>query len=272
MPTPALAQIKALTFDCYGTLVDWEHGLLSALRPILERGACHPSNEHILHAFAEAEREVESGAYMPYREVCAEVARLVAHRFAVTLAPGEERALAESIARCPAFAETPGALRELKPRFRLGVLSNIDDDLFALTEPKLGVPLDLLVTAQGVRSYKPGPAHFEAALQRLGLRAGEVLHVAESRYHDVGPARALGFRTAWVNRKGGGYSGGYSRGSSGGNSGGNPGGNPGGTSGGTSGGASASGAGDARPDLTVGSLGELVQAIRAVSVQDERDR
>jgi len=222
-------EIKAVTFDCYGTLVDWETGLLGALRPVLERGACHPSDEHIISAFAEAEREVESGPYLPYREVCAEVARLVAHRFAVALEPGEERALAESIARWPAFAETPGALRRLKQRFKVGVLSNIDDDLFSLTEPKLGVDLDLLVTAQSVRSYKPGSAHFETALDRLGLSPREVLHVAESRYHDVAPAKSMGFRTVWVNRKGD---------------------RP-----------SASGESDAQPDLTVGTLEALVSSI-----------
>lgn len=221
--------IKAVTFDCYGTLVDWETGLLGALRPMLERGECHPSDQHILGAFAEAEREVEAGPYMSYREVCAEVARLVAHRFAVALEPGEERALAESIADWPAFAETPGALRDLKKRFKVGVLSNIDDDLFALTEPKLGVDLDLLVTAQGVRLYKPGAAHFEAALDRLGLKPSEVLHVAESRYHDVAPAKAMGFRTVWVNRK--------------------------------PGRASASGESGAQPDITVPTLDALVRSI-----------
>lgn len=218
--------IKACTFDCYGTLVDWETGLLGALRPILDRGACHPSDAHIVSAFAEAEREVESGAYLPYREVCAEVTRLVAHRFAVPLKPGEEHHLALSIRDWPAFEETPAVLRALKARYRIGVLSNIDDDLFAFTRPKLGVDLDEVVTAQRVRSYKPGPAHFEEALRRMGLRPDEVLHIAESRFHDVAPARRLGIRTVWVNRKGGGPS--------------------------------ASGPSDARPDLEAGTLTGLL--------------
>ncbi len=223
--------IKLCTFDCYGTLVDWERGLLAGVRPVLERHGASPGDAEIIEVFAREERDIESGSYMSYRDVCAENMRRMAGLFGVALDAGEEHALAESIADWPAFAETPGCLGALKRRFGIGILSNIDDDLFEATSPCLGVELDHLVTAQQVRSYKPGPAHFTDILSRSGLEPRQVLHIAESRFHDVAPAKPMGFPTVWVNRSGGG--------------------------------ASASGQSDATPDLEVGSLSELVDRLTA---------
>ncbi len=222
--------IHAITFDCYGTLIDWECGLLAALGRMFGGGRAAGAREAVLRAFARHEREVEAGAYMTYRDVLAEVARRLAAEMGIALRPGDEGVLAESIKDWPAFAETPGALRALRERFRLAVLSNIDDDLFEGSRPRLGVQLDELVTAEQVRSYKPGRAHFEEALRRLRLRPEQVLHVAESRYHDIGPANAMGFRTVWVNRH-------------------------------PSGGSSASGEHEARPDMTVSDLAALISTI-----------
>lgn len=198
------SRFDALTFDCYGTLVDWERGLLAALNALLNRhGVRSPGDDALLSLYAELESEAQRGRYRRYREVLAEVCRRIADRIGITLATGEDGLLAESIRDWPAFADTLQALRDLTRRYRLAVLSNIDRDLFALSAPKLGVELDALITAEDVRSYKPGHAHFRRGLEVLGLPCERVLHVAQSRYHDIAPARSLGFVTVWVNRQAG---------------------------------------------------------------------
>jgi len=222
--------VRAVTFDCYGTLVDWESGISEAIARILSRHGARAQRAQIIEMYAEIEGRAESGPYKRYRDVLAEVMREYARRFGAALAPEEDGELAASVKEWPVFDETPSALRALKKKFKLGVLSNIDDDLFAGTRPKLGVELDEFVSAQQVRSYKPGEAHFKEGLKRLGMKAREVLHVAESVRHDVGPAKRLGFQTVWVNRAAG---------------------RP-----------SASGRGGATPDLEVGSLGELIALLK----------
>lgn len=225
-----LNNIELITFDCYGTLIDWETGILNALEPVFERHSVHPTRQHILRAFGDIERRVEAGSYQPYRDVLREVARRLFDRAGVieqALSERELGVLAISVGDWPAFDETPRCLRALKATgYQLGVLSNIDDDMFARSLPRLGVDLDLLVTAQQVRSYKPAPAHFREALKRAGLDPSRILHVAESRFHDVAPARELGIKTVWINRSQG---------------------NP-----------SASGESDSTPDHTVRSLEELL--------------
>ncbi len=189
-----------MTFDCYGTLIDWEAGISAAIGPVLKNSGVAVEHEALIAAFGEEEREVEAGPFKPYREVLAEVAQRLSKRFGFTLGGREQHFLAASVNDWPAFIETPEAMRRLKLRFRLAVVSNIDDDLFEGSRPKLGVGLDALVTAEQVRSYKPGRAHFVEVQRRLGLPASQILHVAESRFHDVEPAKALGFGTVWVNR------------------------------------------------------------------------
>lgn len=188
-----LARFEALTFDCYGTLIDWETGLLRALRGIV---STRDDDERLLRLFAEAEGAIEAGPYLPYREVLAQVVERIA------AAPDRE-ALARSVPDWPAFADTVPSLQALKRRYRLAIVSNVDDDLFAGTERRLGVPFDAVVTAQQVGSYKPAPAHFHRVLEKLSLPKEKVLHVAQSRYHDIAPAKALGWSAVWVNRRAG---------------------------------------------------------------------
>jgi len=195
-------RFDALTFDCFGTLIDWEAGILACVRRVL--APARASDGEILSAYAELEAEHERGGprgHLPYREVLARVLEGLASRFGQELAPERRGALAESVRDWPAFADTPGALRALAGRFRLCVVSNVDDDLFAAVAPRLGVAFDAVVTAERCGSYKPAPGHFLAALRALDLPAGRVLHVAQSLYHDIAPARALGFTTVWVNRR-----------------------------------------------------------------------
>lgn len=197
-----LTSFKALTFDCYGTLIDWERGLLAAIQPVLRRAGVAASDEDILALYAELESEAEAGAYRPYRQVLVGVMHALGTRFGLEFGEAERRALVDSIGRWPAFPDTPDALRSLKRHYKLAVLSNIDRDLFVLTKPHLGVDLDVVVTAELCHSYKPEEKHFRVGQALLELPRERILHVAQSKYHDIAPARALGFATVWVNRRG----------------------------------------------------------------------
>ena len=191
-----------LTFDCYGTLIDWEAGLLAALRPPVAARGIEAPDEALLEAFARHEAELEAGPYQRYREVLASVLRsMLAHRGE---APSDEEAAAfgGSVADWPAFPDSAVALQRLHERFRLGVITNCDDDLFAASEARLGTTFDWVVTAQQARRYKPNPRGFELMFERVGLPPARILHVAQSLFHDHVPAKRLGLSTVWVNRRG----------------------------------------------------------------------
>ena len=195
-----LDQISHLTFDCYGTLIDWECGILNTLRPLLSRYGVAASSEAILRSYVQNEARLEQGQWIPYRELLRGVMRGIASDLAFRLAPGEGSALVESLPAWPPFSDTVAALERLSSRFQLVILSNTDDSLFQETQKQLKVRFAELITAEQVKSYKPAHAHFHEALRRLGVSANHVLHVAQSLYHDHVPARELGFHTAWINR------------------------------------------------------------------------
>ena len=197
---PDFSQVEYISFDCYGTLIDWESGILGYLRPLLQKKTRHVSDGEILDAYSEFEPRNQE-TYRPYREVLASVVRDFGAHFNFEVSPEEADGLAQSIRAWRPFPDTVPALQRLKTRYKLAVLSNIDDVLFAFTAPKLCVQLDLVVTAQQVRSYKPSLRNFEALLQHLPVDKGRLLHAAESLYHDVVPAHTLGIQTAWVNRR-----------------------------------------------------------------------
>jgi 2-haloacid dehalogenase len=194
---------EALTFDCYGTLVDWETGIVRAARELLSDASDDLGEDALLEQFGRFEPEAESGPFRPYREVLRDVARAFGRAHGVAPTEAEVDRFAASVARWPAFDDTVEALRALGARYRLAIVSNVDDDLFAGTAAQLGVSFDEVVTAQQVRSYKPAPDHFEEVLRRLELPTSHVLHVAQSLYHDIAPARQLGFSCVWVNRRAG---------------------------------------------------------------------
>ena len=198
---PNLSQFEWLSFDCYGTLIDWESGILGYVRPLLMRKGRNVSDDEILNLYSQYEPHRQQPPYRTYREVLTDVMRDFAARFRVELSDDELRGLADSIRDWEPFPDTGPALRRLKSRYKLAVLSNIDDDLFAFTAPKLGVELDALVTAQQVGSYKPSVRNFEMLLERLKIDKSKLLHVAESLFHDVAPARSMGIATVWVNRR-----------------------------------------------------------------------
>ena len=194
-----MRRFDVLTFDCYGTLIDWERGLgdafASAARGagiVLDRGA-------VVAAYHEIEPVIEAERYRSYRDVLALTARGVAERLHWKLSPGDERFVADSLPSWPPFADTNGALRRLADAgHRLAILSNVDDDLLAGTRRHLDVDFEFVVTAQQVGAYKPALAHWEVARKRIG--DARWLHVAQSYFHDIVPARRLGIASAWINR------------------------------------------------------------------------
>jgi 2-haloacid dehalogenase len=194
-------RFDVLTFDCYGTLIDWETGITRALRTSLAGPARDLDEEHLLAAFARHEAAAESGRYLPYREVLAKTARAVASELDASIDDAAAAAFGDSVGDWPAFPDSADALRLLHERFRLGVITNCDDDLFARSNKRLGVAFDWVITAQQVGSYKPNPRNFKVAFERIGVPRERILHVAQSLFHDHVPARRLGLSTAWINRR-----------------------------------------------------------------------
>jgi 2-haloacid dehalogenase len=194
------AQFRLVTFDCYGTLIDWETGIFSALRPILAAHGKTIEDSELLRLYSELESEAEQGEFHPYREVL----QSVVHGFGKSLAfhPTESQihSLPDSLPNWPPFPDTIAALAKLKARYQLAIISNVDDDLFAATARRLQIPFDYVITAQQARAYKPSPQIFKLAQQRTGVAPGQWLHVAQSIHHDVIPARSLGISSVWVNR------------------------------------------------------------------------
>lgn len=193
-------QFTHLTFDCYGTLIDWETGILNAVTTVLTRHGVVATPEQILQRYAQFEAEEEAGPYKPYSEVLRGVMAQLATTLGFAPSAADLEALPASVGEWPPFADTVAALQRLKQRYKLVIISNIDDTLFAQSNKLLQVEFDAIITAQQVGSYKPNPANFHFALRRLGVDQRQVLHVAQSLFHDHVPAKALGFTTVWVNR------------------------------------------------------------------------
>lgn len=190
-----------VTFDCYGTLIDWEDGIASAFAREAAEDGVVLDRARILAAYHELEPEVEAFEYRPYRDVLTATAIRVAQRLGWPLTEDRARFLPESLPRWKPFPDTNIALRRLAAAgHRLGILSNVDDDLLGETRRYFPVPFDVVVTAQQVRSYKPAHAHFVEARRRID--GARWLHTAQSFFHDVVPARELGIPVAWINRKG----------------------------------------------------------------------
>jgi 2-haloalkanoic acid dehalogenase type II len=189
-----------ITFDCYGTLVDWETGIINAFQSEAAKDGVELNGDQIIASYGAEEPAVESGRYRLYREVLGETARRVAARLGWELSADRTGFLAESLHLWKPFPDTNSALERLASRFKLGILSNIDDELLAATRGHFNVDFNLVVTAQQVKSYKPDTSHFKEALARAGGK--RLLHAAQSYFHDVLPASKLGIPVVWVNRKG----------------------------------------------------------------------
>lgn len=196
-----LTRFKVLTFDCYGTMIDWESGIFAALRPILAAHDNELSDSALLALYAELEVAAEQGEYLLYRDVLQSVVRGFGQRLGFSPTDVEVRSLPESLATWQPFPDTVEALRKLSSRYQLAVMSNIDDDLFTASASKLEVAFGNVITAQQAGCYKPCTNIFRLAEKRIGVSRDHWLHVGQSIYHDVIPAQSLGIATVWVNRR-----------------------------------------------------------------------
>jgi len=194
------SRFEIITFDCYGTLINWEDGILRCMRRILAAHGNDAGDATILQLYGDFEARAEQGEYRCYCEVLQSVVRQFGEQLGFSPTQAETQSLPESLATWKPWPDTASALRELQKRFRLSIISNVDDDLFAATAPQLGVRFNEIITAQQAEAYKPSLKIFELALSRIGVPAHRILHVGQSIYHDVIPAQSLGLSTVWVNR------------------------------------------------------------------------
>ena len=190
-----------LSFDCYGTLVDWETGISEAVAGVFARHGVRRSRAEILAPFADAEPKVQgSGEFLDYQQVLCDVMQIMAWEASIRLPAAEAESLPDSLPRWPVFSDAAEALEALRQRYKLSIISNVDDGLFAGSAQVLGVEFDAVITSQQARRYKPDLRGFELAEERMGVDRDKWLHVGESLYHDIGPANRLGIDSVWVKR------------------------------------------------------------------------
>jgi 2-haloacid dehalogenase len=200
-----LGDFKVLTFDCYGTLIDWETGILSALQPLIKRTASNLAPDQILETFARYElaQEAETPA-MIYSQLLAVVHSQIGKEWGVKTTPAEDAQFGASVKDWPAFGDSPAALRYLKQYYKLVILSNVDRESFRGSNKRLNVEFDSIFTAQDIGSYKPSLANFEYMLSKMaeaGYHMENILHTAESLLHDHLPANEIGIASAWIHRR-----------------------------------------------------------------------
>src|SRR5689334_6065893 len=199
---PAMAlpkEVTFVTFDVYGTLIDWETGAYDAFAKEAEKDGYTLSKEELVPLFLEIQQEIKSGSYELYAEVLRRTAVQISRQLGWPLEPSRSGFLPDSVPRWMPFKETVPALKKVSDKFNVGLISNVDDKLLGLTRRHFGIDFDLVVTAQQVRSYKPDPAHFKECERRIGGKKGWV-HVASSYYHDVEPCIKAKVPVVWVNR------------------------------------------------------------------------
>ena len=194
-----LDAFDVLTFDCYGTLIDWETGLLAALRDALP--GADVGDDELLENYAAHEAQAERPPYRSYREVLATGVRGVAADLGLEVDDEAVARFSQCVRDWPAFPDSAEALGRLHERYRLGVITNCDTDLFAASNEKLGVTFDWVVTAEMARSYKPARAGFELAFETIDVPRGRILHVAQSLFHDHVTAKELGLSSVWIDRR-----------------------------------------------------------------------
>ena len=200
-----LTEFRVLTFDCYGTLIDWESGIDTALQPLLGKAASPLPRDVALETFARHESAQESATpAMVYSELLATVHRRMAGELCLPTTEAEDRRFGTSVPDWPAFPDSAASLQYLKQYYQLVILSNVDRESFKGSNRRLGVEFDAVYTAQDVGSYKPDVANFDYMLSRLkarGLERSDILHTAQSLFHDHGPAKRRQLASAWIDRR-----------------------------------------------------------------------
>jgi len=194
--------MKIISFDCYGTLVDWEKGIISSLRPIFEKYEVDITDEEILEIYSIIESRLEKN-YIPYKEILKKIVIKFSDYFDFDLERGEENALLNNWANFEVFEDVNETLKEIKKRgYKIAIISNVDNDLFELTKKKFEFEIDYIITSEMVKAYKPSKIVFEYALKVFNSNKDEILHTAQSYYHDIIPAKELGIKTAHIKRRG----------------------------------------------------------------------
>ncbi len=201
MPLPKLKDITWVTTDCYGTLIDWEKGILESFRREADRDGFSFEEEPFMNRFFEVQAEIIRGSYELYAEVLRRAAVKTAKEIGWELEPSRAQFLPDSVPQWAPFREANAAMDRLAKRYEVGIISNIDDKLLGVSRRHLRTELDLVVTAQQVRSYKPDPAHFKEGARRIGGKKGW-LHIASGYETDVAPALKMNVPVIWVNRSG----------------------------------------------------------------------
>lgn len=199
---PNASDFDILSFDCYGTLVDWESAITSTLQSILLSHDAHWNDAVLLEHFAQFE-PTEQDLDGSYRDVLRRVLGRFGTRLGFVPTDSQLKQFEECIARANPFADTVDALKTLAESFQLAIISNTDDDLFALTAPNLEVSFDYVITAEQVGKYKPNPMMFDYALKQFDCPKSRVLHVAQSLFHDIAPANTFGIANVWIDRTAG---------------------------------------------------------------------
>ncbi len=194
--------IEVVSFDCYGTLIDWETGLLNALTSWLNAHGIHVDDETLLEQYATFEAEAEKGPYRRYREILIDIMHRFAAQYRISLSPREQTLLVHSLVTWQPFPDVNPVLTDLKQYFKLAIISNIDRDLFEATSQHFTVAFDIIITAEDVHAYKPARMPFQHLLDSYRYSPDSVIHVAQSLYHDIGPAKTVGLTTIWLNRSG----------------------------------------------------------------------
>jgi len=192
---------QVLSFDCYGTLIDWETGIITAIRPVLSSHDIILDDEQILELYAEIEAKIEKGKYIKYKEVLRKVMLQLGNQLGFVPSTAELDCLVDSLKNWLPFPDTVKALKTLKKKYRLAIISNIDNDLFSFSAKHLKVKFDWVITAEEAKSYKPSLHNFKFAIDRIGVPPEKILHIAQSIYHDIIPAKKIGLSTVWVNRR-----------------------------------------------------------------------
>ena len=197
-----LRNFEVLTFDCYGTLIDWPAGILGVLRPFRDAHGIDASDDEMLAAYARAEAHIQRSYFRSYSEVQREVMKNLAVHYRVAPGSFDEDTLSKALPSWKPYDDTNAALETLSQYYRLVILSNIDDDLFADTAKHFTVRFDDVITAQQVGAYKPAFKMFRTAKDRIGVHPSRILHVAQSLFHDIKPAKSLDWHAVWVDRMG----------------------------------------------------------------------
>jgi 2-haloalkanoic acid dehalogenase type II len=204
--TRSLLDYDALSFDCYGTLIDWESGIWAALQPLLAANDATLPRSEVLAVFGELESDQEASTPdLAYPLILARVHASLAGRYGLNTSEDLDRRFGSSVPEWPAFGDSAEALSSLGERYRLVILSNVDRSGFAASNEKLGVEFDAIYTAEDIGSYKPDPANFDHLMGRVetdfGVASEAILHVAQSLFHDHAPAKAAGLETVWIDRQ-----------------------------------------------------------------------